>query len=78
MNADTALEALASGDVVAVMAVCLIASAIFNMVQYRRNNQLQDKLLDTTVTLTREGHVVVKENSHAMSRLTEVIREGRR
>lgn len=78
MDPTDAISALSSGDAVSILAVISVAAAIANVIQYRRNNALQDKLLDMTITMSKENQSLAKETNEVLSRLTEVVRESRR
>lgn len=57
-------------------AVVIVAQAIANVVQYRRNNQLQDKLLDLTHAMGKENRDLLAQTNLAISANAETMREA--
>lgn len=59
-----------------LQAVVIVGQAIANIVQYRRNNQLQDKLLDLTQTMGKENRDLLSQTNLAISANAETMREA--
>lgn len=56
-------------------AVVIVASAVFNYVQYKRNNELQDKMQEIMLTMGKENRDLLTVTTSAVNNNTAVIRE---
>lgn len=68
----TVVEQICGG----LQAVVIVGQAIADIVQYRRNNQLQDKLLDLTQTMGRENRDLLSQTNLSISANAETMREA--
>lgn len=57
-------------------AVAIVAQAFAIVVLYRRNNQLQDKLLEMTQAMGRENSDLVTQNNTALGANAEIMRQA--
>ncbi|MFC3169203.1 hypothetical protein [Paracoccus fontiphilus] len=56
-------------------AVCIVVQACAIVALYRRNNQLQDKLLDMTQAMGKENSDLVTDNNTALGANAEIMRQ---
>lgn len=72
MDPNTIISEIGGG----LAAVVIVALAIANIIQYRRNNALQDLLLNTVLTLGKENRDLATASNAAISANTEAIKLG--
>lgn len=56
-------------------AVVIVALAIANIIQYRRNNALQDLLLNTVLTMGKENRDLLAATNATIAANTEAIKQ---
>ena len=76
LAAEEVIDRLASGEAITILAVIVVVEFIVLAVLYRRNNQLQDKLLDMATTMGKENSDLVTQNNTALGANAEIMRQA--
>lgn len=74
--ATEAIDRLASGEGLTILAVIVVVEFLAIVVLYRRNNQLQDKLLGMVTSMGKENSELVTQNNTALGANAEIIRQS--